>query len=277
MYSLFDMMKQAQNGTALEAYSKQFGLAQEQATKAMEALIPAFSSGLKRNTANQSDMASLMLDSDRYSQYFEDLTRAFTPEGMADGQAALGKIFGSKDAAEAIAAQAEKMTGIGQDILKSMMPAMADTLMGGIVKQTTDQFETLVKSFNPNAMPDLMSKWMQAAGLSGKPKAQSLFDNPFAKSMEAMMGGTPATTDSLTKLFGDNPFAKAMTDMMATMNAGLKPTGSFGQSEPSHAAYQAEITKFFNTMFESGIEAQKTYQKSVETIIDTYWKGPSKA
>ena len=277
MYSLFDMMKQAQNGTAMESFSKQFGLAQEQAAKAMEALIPAFSSGLKRNTANQSDMASLMLDSDRYRQYFEDMTRAFTPEGMADGQAALGKIFGSKDAAEAIAVQAEKMTGIGQDILKSMMPAMANTLMGGIVKQMTDQFETLVKSFNPNSMPDMMAKWMQAAGLSEKPKAQSLFDNPFAKSMEAMMGGTPTASDGLTKLFGDNPFAKAMTDMMATMNAGLKPPGHFGQTEPSHAAFQADTTNFFNTMFESGVEAQKTYQKSVESIIDSYWKNSSKA
>ena len=277
MLSLFDMMKQAQHGTAMEAFSKQFGLAQEQSAKAMEALIPAFSSGLKRNAGSPSDMASLMLDSDRYSQYFEDMTRAFTPEGMADGQAALGKIFGSKEAAEAIAAQAEKMTGIGQEIFKSMMPAMADTLMGGIVKQTTDQFETLMKSFTPNGMPDIMGTWMQAAGLAEKPKAQSLFDNPFAKSMEAMMGGTPAASNGLAKIFGDNPFAKAMTDMMATMNASLKPGGSAAQVEPSPLVFPADMTKFYNSMFESGIEAQKTYQKSVESIIDSYWKSSTKS
>ena len=44
MLSLFDMMKQAQNGMAMDAFAKQFGLAQEQANQAMAALMPAFSS-----------------------------------------------------------------------------------------------------------------------------------------------------------------------------------------------------------------------------------------
>ena len=48
MLPLFDMMMQAQNGAAMDAISKQFNLAQEQATQAMAALMPAFSAGLKR-------------------------------------------------------------------------------------------------------------------------------------------------------------------------------------------------------------------------------------
>ena len=37
MLPLFDMMLQAQNGTAMDAMARQFGLAQEQAAKAMAA------------------------------------------------------------------------------------------------------------------------------------------------------------------------------------------------------------------------------------------------
>ncbi len=39
MLPLFDMMMQAQNGAAMEAIARQFNLAQEQATKAMAALM----------------------------------------------------------------------------------------------------------------------------------------------------------------------------------------------------------------------------------------------
>lgn len=273
MLSLFDMMKQAQNGTAIESFAKQFGIAQEQATKALEALIPAFSSGLKRNASNPYDMASLMMASGNYAQYFEDMSSAFTPQGLADGNTALGHIFGSKEAAAAIAAQAEQMTGIGQDVLKSMMPAMADTLMGGIIKQATEQFQSAAKNFGgSNPIADMMSHWMQTVGLSEKPKAQSLFDNPFAQSMQAMMGNSAANQTLVQNAFMDNPFAKSMADMMATMansHGSASGTPSTG-SEVKHA--MTDAAQFFSSMFESGVEAQKNYQKSMESIVESYWK-----
>ena len=52
MLPLFDMLTQAQNGNAIDQMAKQFNLSQKQAQDAMEALLPAFSQGLKRNTAN---------------------------------------------------------------------------------------------------------------------------------------------------------------------------------------------------------------------------------
>ena len=55
MQSLYDMIMQAQNGNAVEIMARQFGLAQEQAAKAVAALMPAFSEGFKRNAANPYD------------------------------------------------------------------------------------------------------------------------------------------------------------------------------------------------------------------------------
>ena len=131
MLPLFDMMTKAQGGNAMEAMAKQFGLAQEQMQQAMAALMPAFSTGLKRSVANPYDFSSLMTAaaSGNYAQYFEDLTKAFSPKGIADGNNVLALIFGSKDVSRAVAVQAEQMSGIGQEIYKQMMPVVANTVM----------------------------------------------------------------------------------------------------------------------------------------------------
>ena len=52
MLPLFDMLNNAQNGDAIAALARQFNLSQQQAQAAVEALLPAFSQGLKRNVAD---------------------------------------------------------------------------------------------------------------------------------------------------------------------------------------------------------------------------------
>ena len=60
MLPLFDMIMKAQaaNGDAMTAMAKQFGLSQQQTQSAIEALLPAFSQGLKRNAANPWDIGA---------------------------------------------------------------------------------------------------------------------------------------------------------------------------------------------------------------------------
>src|SRR6218665_3865047 len=170
MLPLFDMMLRAQDGTGMEAIAKQFNLAQEQATQAMAALMPAFSSGLKRNAGNPYDLTQLMgsMFSGGYAKYFEDMTKAFTPQGLADGNAVLEKLFGSKDVSRAIAQQAEQFTGIGQEVFKKMMPVMADTLMGGLFKQMTGQMTSANDAFSSSPMGQMTKQWLETMGLQPK-------------------------------------------------------------------------------------------------------------
>jgi hypothetical protein len=268
MLPLFDMMLKAQNGEGVEALAKQFGLAQEQASQAMAALMPAFSSGFKRSASNPYDLSSLMgaMFSGAYSKYFEDMTRAFTPQGVTDGNAVLEKLFGSKDMSRAIAEQAEQFTGIGHEIFKKMMPAMADTLMGGLFKQMSGQMPG-VGDFGP--MGSMLRKWLESVGLDTKtaPKAgANPFDNPFAQAMRTMWGlEKPEAPQPKPNPFADNPFTKAFQDMM---------TGSFGAAKPApEKAASAGATSYgdlMNQMFDSGIEAQKSYQKNMEAIFESY-------
>ena len=268
MLSLYDMMMQAQNGNAVETMARQYGLAQEQAAKAVAALMPAFSEGFKRNAANPYDLAAFMtaLTTGDHAKYFEDISKAFTPQGLAEGNGILGHLFGNKEVSRAIAAQAAQMTGIGQDIYKQMLPVMASALMGGLFKQSFAPFfpgaETGKTPANPFA--DMMRQWAEATGMAPKPEPANPFtDNPFAQAARDFFG---TKKEAPANPFADNPFAKAFQDMMAGM-AGQPAEGS----KPSEqAASPADSLKAaVNTMFDTGLEMQKDYQRNVEAIFET--------
>jgi hypothetical protein len=271
MLSLYDMMMQAQNGNAIETMARQFGLAQEQATKAVAALMPAFSEGFKRNAANPYDMAAFMqaLTSGEHAKYFEDMSKAFTPQGLADGNGILGHLFGNKDVSRAIAAQAAQMTGIGQEIYKQMLPAMASTLMGGLFKQSFAPFMPGAGSTQANPFADMMQQWAEATGLAKKPEPANPFDNPFTQAAQEFFGAGQKK-DAPANPFTDNPFAKAFQDMMASM--GGKPAASGKPSEPQ-ATPADSLKGLVNTMFDTGLEMQKDYQRNIESIFETMRTG----
>ncbi|CAN7227282.1 DUF937 domain-containing protein [Rhizobium sp. LjRoot30] len=275
MLPLFDMMMRAQNGAAMEAMAGQFNLAQEQAAKAMAALMPAFSSGLKRSSTNPYDFSALMqaAASGNYARYFEDMSKAFTPQGIADGNTILGQIFGSKDVSRAIAAQVAQMTGVGQEVLKQMLPAMADMLMGGILKQSTGQMPG-TNPFANTPMAGMMQQWLETTGMvpKSKPEPQaSIFDNPFTQAMQAMFAAPKAEQPQpAANPFADNPFAKAFQDMMAAGFTGTAAAPKPETAKPQAPPEQSQFSDMLNAMFDSGLEVQKSYQKSLESIFETY-------
>lgn len=278
MLPLFDLMMKAQNGQAMEALARQFNLAQEQAAQAVAALMPAFSAGLKRQSSNPFDFATLMgrAASGNYQSYFEDFTRAFTPQGIADGNAALAQIFGSKEISRAVAAQAEQLTGIGQDVLKRMMPIMADTMMGGLLKQMTGQLGQQASPANPftaEGMADMSRQWMEAMGFrSREPAPQAtFFDNPFTQAMQAFFTPQKAEQKATeSDPFGFNPYMKAFQDMMAKAAAPAAP--SRAEEAPPEAPAADAYGTFINQMFDTGLEVQKSYQQSLDAIFDSWTK-----
>ncbi|MCD2179128.1 DUF937 domain-containing protein [Rhizobium sp. C1] len=274
MLPLFDLMMQAQNGKALEAFSAQYGLAQEQMAKAMAALTPAFSTGLKRSAANPYDFSALMssLMSGNYAKYFEDVNAAFSPQGIADGQNFMGTIFGPAEVQKAIAEQAAKVTGVGQDMLRAMMPAMASAMAGGLIKEMSGQW----KASNP--MMGAMTQWMEAAGFAPKPKKPEPIENPFLQMMQMMMGGAAAATPAPQQAdpFGAGAFMKMMQGFMTPQNAQPEAAKQTAKPETVETAKPVDLSQYselVGSLFDSGLEVQKSYQKSMEQIFDGYMKG----
>jgi len=123
----------------VDQISSQFGLSVEQTLEAMAAIIPAFSEGLKRQTATPQGAVGLIqaLASGRHAQYAQDPSSAVSAFGVSDGNAILGHLFGNKDVSRAVASHAAASTGIGSSIFKSLLPVIASMVMGSLFKGAT--------------------------------------------------------------------------------------------------------------------------------------------
>lgn len=289
MMPLYDMMMRAQNGEALRAMAQQFGLNEAQMDQAMAALMPAFSTALKRNVSNPMDMSNFLsaLAGGNHAQYFENMQNAFTPQGMQEGNGILGHLFGSKEVSRAVAAQAEAATGIGQEIYKQMLPVLATAIMGGLFKQSTAQATSQTQAnsmvgLNPigDLISEMMRQGMGGARTKPAPKA-SPTDNPLGQILEGMFGGAmqqqaPKGADNP---FANNPLGQIFQDMLAAGMGGGQARQAPEPDEPPEpdrtpsGRERNPYDDLFGQMFESGKEVQKGYQKNLESIFDQYLQG----
>ncbi|RRI03021.1 DUF937 domain-containing protein [Mesorhizobium tamadayense] len=262
MPSLFDIFAQAQNGSGMQALAQQFGLSQQQAQAAVEALLPAFSQGLQRNTADPYGMGAFMtaMASGQHAKYFEDATRAFSPQGINEGNGILGHLFGSKDLSRAVAAQAAQATGLSQQVLQQMLPAMASMMMGGLFKQTNNQMQAAGGFGGGNPLGEIIGEMMRQAG-GGSPAPQPApnpyGDNPLGKVLQDMFGGGAQQPQSQPQQapnpYGDNPLGKVLQDMFG--GAAQQPQGRPQQTQPqqTQSPYgDSPLGKVFEEMLRQG-------------------------
>ena len=293
MMPLYDMMMNAQNGDAMQAMARQFGLNESQMEQAMAALMPAFSTGLKRNASNPMDMSNFLsaLASGQHAAYFENMQAAFTPQGREEGNGILGHIFGSKEVSRAVAAQAEAATGIGQEIFKQMLPVLATSIMGGLFKQATGQASGRTQANaagSSNPIGDLISEMMRQGMGGGQPKPApkaSPMDNPLGQILEGMFGGgaqRPAPQGGGNS-FGDNPLGQIFQDMLGgAMGGGAARQAPEPEQQPDpdrmpSGRKRNPYDDLFGQMFDAGKEVQQGYQKNVESIFDQYLQGMNRS
>jgi hypothetical protein len=287
MMPLMDMLMKMQNGEALQEFSRQFQLSQEQTRAAIEALLPAFSQGLKRNAYDPWGAGKLLgtLASGQHSQFFDHPMSAFTADGLKQGNDILGQLFGSKDLSRAIATQAEQATGIAQEIFKQMMPALASVIMGGLQRQSTEQFGGSGAGPSENPFAELMWQMMRQSGMSGRASqtrrggetAANPFDNPFMQAFQQMMAssGTAPGEKPDAGMFSHSPFAEFFERMVNAGTASGESNAAEARTNPSGRP-RNPYDDFFGKMFESGREVRDEYQKGMEKIFDQYLKGMQK-
>ncbi|CAN7368399.1 DUF937 domain-containing protein [Mesorhizobium amorphae] len=265
MPSLFDILAQAQNGNGMQALAQQFGLSMQQTQSAVEALLPAFSQGLRRNTADPYGLGAFMtaMASGQHAKYFEDATRAFSPQGLDEGNGILGHLFGSKDLSRAVASQAAQATGLSQQVLQQMLPAIASMMMGGLFKQTTNQMQA-AGGFGGGGNPlgEIIEQMMRQAGGGAQapqqrqaPQSQSPMDNPLGKVLQDMFGGGAQQPQSQPQQapnpYGDNPLGKVLQDMFG--GAAQPPQDRQSQPQQTDSPYgDNPLGKMFEEMLRQG-------------------------
>jgi hypothetical protein len=279
---LFDIMQQAGGGRAFQAMASQYGLQPDQVQSAMEAFMPAFSTGLQRNTADPMGFLKFMqaISTGQHANYYDDPQSALSGFGIDEGNAILGHLFGSKDVSRAVASQVSAATGIGQSILKQMLPVIASMVLGGLFKQSRG---------GGNPILETILEQMTGGGASqqgAEPPARGPLDR--YEDEEAERERESRKSSPSPGGFGDNPFGRMMEDMMGGGAAGANPWGRMmeemlgggagdGQDRPKKPAATPKTPRsgkdIFGDMLEPGRRMGEAYQKNMESIFDQFLRG----
>lgn len=148
MAGLLDLLTSSQAQPAKQQLGQQFGLDDDMTQKALSALIPALSAGIKSNANKPGGLEGLLgaLQSGGHKRYIEEPSLLNQPQTREDGNGILGHLLGSKDMSRSVASHASQKTGIDSGILKQMLPLVATMVMGSLSK----------KSEEPDVMSSLM-------------------------------------------------------------------------------------------------------------------------
>lgn len=145
--NILEAVLSANGGSAARSAGESLGLSQDQTASALSAIIPALAAGLQRNSAQPGGLDSLLgaLTGGAHARYVDEPSSLGQAGTVSDGNAILGHIFGSRDVSRSVAARAAAQTGLGEDVLKRLLPVAATLVMGALAKQ----------QFSPQGMPNV--------------------------------------------------------------------------------------------------------------------------
>lgn len=296
MMNLFEMMQTAQNGQAMQNLARQYGLSQQQTQAALDALLPAFSMGLQRQTQNPYAFGNLaqMMTATPFGQMYDTDGDGIPDSATPMGKDVLSQLFGSKEVSNAITAQAAATSGVGQAILKQMLPVIAAMVMGGLSKSAGNQ--------GLGGILGQFAEMMRGqAPTPPKPGMQASPGNPLEAILGGLFGGQPPATGQAPGggPFGGAPMPGNPTDMGNIFGQIL--TGMFGggqppqegpkpapqrrqpEPEPEPAPQQPAPSgetspgsiglDALNQMFEHGRKVQDSHQDALKSIFDAMLGG----
>ena len=135
---LIDIIRNAQGGQAIANLARNFNLTPEQAEAAIQSVLPELARGISRNTLSRGGVADLVeaLGDPRHAARLQDPSIFGNQDTLSEGNAMLGHILGTKDASRAAAQRASLSSGLGEGLIKMLLPYIAQILMGALAKKT---------------------------------------------------------------------------------------------------------------------------------------------
>lgn len=291
MMNLFEMMQSAQNGQAMQNLARQYGLSMQQTQAALDALLPAFTMGLQRQTQNPYAFGNLaqMMTATPFGQMYDSDGDGIPDRAMPLGQDVMSQLFGSKEVANAVAAQAAATSGVGQAVLKQMLPVIASILMGGLFKSVNNQglggilgqFAEMMRGQMPGMQPPApqannpANPWEQILG--------GMFGGQKPPAGQAQGGGMPGMPPDMGAIFGQilggmfggqgqapqsSPQPAPQSRRSAPEPEPEQAPPSSGEASPGSIGLDA-----LNQMFEHGRQVQASQQDALRSIFETMLGG----
>jgi len=136
--NLLESLLNENGGAVVREIAQNLQLPEGDARSAIEQLTPALNRGLSRNAKQPGGLESLFgaLQSGGHERYAKDPSLLGETRTVADGNAILGHILGSKDVSRNVAGRAAQQTGLDASILKKMLPMVAAAAMGQLGQQS---------------------------------------------------------------------------------------------------------------------------------------------
>lgn len=280
----------------VDQIASQFGLSQQDAVRAMQAVIPAFSEGLQRQTSSAQGAASLIqaLSSGHHAAYVEDPSQAVSAAGIGDGEKILGHLFGNKDVSRGVASHAAASTGIGSSLLKQMLPAIASMVMGSLFKGATSGRSggALGKILGQAAGGGLLGTLIEGLAGGAVSGAKQSTRTRRTRSRRRKNGGV--LSDILGQVLGGGASStQTMPRSRRTTNSRRRqrresPSGGLNdilgdllggrQTKPSRRRAKTRRTKtggindVFGDMLQPGGQTSREYQRQTKSVFDELLK-----
>jgi hypothetical protein len=232
--TLNDILHSAQGGQAVANLGAQYGLSAADAEKAAQAMIPAFSAALQQIVFHPAAIAGVLRElasGDHAASY----APGQAPAPGAAGGDALGRIFGSPQAVETVVQHVSQVSGVSPDVVRSMLPAVASILIGGLAHAMASLGLSGVLGQLADAMsaPGGPGPTAPPVGGSGQGVIGSFFGS--------MFGGSHSPT---------NPEAAALAAGFATLSAMFV---SGVQVAQAHQAAMGAVAQSFTTPPGAGV------------------------
>lgn len=141
MFNLNDIIQNAQGGKAIENLATQFGITPDQAQAAVQAIIPALSTGLMQKLGQPGELSNIIsaITDPTHQASFSNPEAAQSDATAQKGGDVINNIFGSSHVANQIAQQIANRTGLRADVIMQMLPVVASIAIGGLAKAAQNQ------------------------------------------------------------------------------------------------------------------------------------------
>ncbi len=244
MFDPMELMKKFSDPATLIATAGTRGVTPGDTRAAVEALVPALSSALRRRAADPRGLAEMM-----------GLVKP-KPDFAASmpGGEALGRLFGSRALTSAVIDQVAGVSGVDKRTLEIVLPMATETVMSAFsdslkTHPLTEGLGTMLAP-KPRAAPDL----------------DEILTDTIGPNTARLVGKTLRETPN--PLGPTNPLGEILGEFMRGFNNGGPPIDEPVAPEDA-VPHPREVV---DRLFEAGRDVHGEQSRALEAVFDRFWK-----
>ncbi len=135
--NLVQLIQQNGGQEVFSQVARKVGLQEEEASDLLARVMPVLGQGIKSKLGDPNQLQDLVseLSQGKLQDVLDKPEMIEREEVVQDGNAILGKVFGSKDVSRNVADRVAEQAGTSPDIIKQLLPVAATLLMGVLQKE----------------------------------------------------------------------------------------------------------------------------------------------